>query len=270
MNSNAVDPASKDAASKRAAEQTYDKLDVIACERTRTIAEALINQLTNEKDNSQSGCSNAERINKLRDSSKLFEPLRDRKEPVKPAQPENGEPAKKLLRELLEQGNAQLRAEEHSTDGMKNEEEHQNECNKDSGCQIKLTSQQLQTIVLQSSTTSVDLEALQPPQNAKTEVGASLVESSQTTTTSTATTETTTQLDETPQPTQPVKELSKAQAKAPVALAKTPRQQKANKAIARRAGATPNKNILSLISQSEVLVNDAVRKAQGTLKKIKG
>jgi len=233
--------AAKSAERKRLEEQTYDKLDVIACERTRMIAEALINQLTNEDDGQTAEGRNAERINKLRDSSKLFEPLRERKEPIKSNRQPTGEPAKKLLRELLEQANAQLRVEENS-----DKENGQPSCDADSGCQAKLTTEQIQTIVLQSSTTSVDLEAQQAKPDA-----AQNGETGQSDNTS-------------------AKPMNSAPALViPNLDAKAPKPTKSGKS---KAGveANPNKNILSLISQSEVMVNDAMRKASGSLKKLKG
>jgi hypothetical protein len=249
--------AAKKAERKRLEEQTYDKLDVIACERTRMIAEALIDQLTNEDDGKRADGRNAERINKLRDSSKLFEPLRERRETTKSNRQTAGEPAKKLLRELLEHANAQLRAEESANDshGTESGGDSQSSCDTDSGCQAKLTSQQIQTIVLQSSTTAVDLEAQKA--TSSTESGTQSGEANEA---DCSTAEAAPEENDTDT------------AGTATQLAKTVHLSKATKAGSHKANAaptTPNKNILSLISQSEVLVNDAVRKAQGTLKKLR-
>jgi len=231
--------AAKQAERKRVEEQTYDKLDVIACERTRMIAEALINQLTNEEDGNGSD-NNAERINKLRDSSKLFEPIRDQRiTPSKPQRPVSGEPAKKLLRELLEQANAQLRAEEAKP---ANKETTAPAC-ATSGCEPKLTTKQIQTIVLQSASTKQDLEAQKANQAAKEPRSCETKTESET---------------------------EKPKTETPSPSGKNARASRTNMPGARKQGAQSagSKNILSLISQSEALVNDAVRKAHGTLKKI--
>jgi len=230
--------AAKQAERKRVEEQTYDKLDVIACERTRSIAEALINQLTNSDDGDQSD-RNADRINKLRDSSKLFEPIRDRKDTAKASRTPSAEPAKKLLRELLEQANAQLRAEETKTSSAS-----ASGCDEDSGCQPKLSTKQIQTIVLQSATTKQDLEAQKV--NPVAQENAPCVE------------------------TKEQVESEKPKAETPAPTGKNARASRTNMPGARKSGAQAqgNKNILSLISQSEALVNDAVRKAHGSLKKI--
>ena len=230
--------AAKQAERKRVEEQTYDKLDVIACERTRMIAEALINQLTNADDGEQSD-KNTDRINKLRDSSKLFEPVRDRKETAKASRAPSAEPAKKLLRELLEQANAQLRAEETKTTSPSAPS-----CDQDSGCQPKLSTKQIQTIVLQSASTKQDLEAQKPTEVAKENAPSAEIKEQV--------------------------ETEKPKTETPASTGKSSRATKTNIPGARKPGAQSqgNKNILSLISQSEAMVNDAVRKAHGTLKKI--
>jgi hypothetical protein len=232
--------AAKQAERKRVEEQTCDKLDVIACDRTRMIAEALINQLTNEEDGNECDSRNADRISKLRDSSKLFEPVRDQKLTAKVNRPVSAEPAKKLLRELLAEANAQLRAEE--TKPTTNDSSKP-ACDEDSGCQPKLTTKEIQTIVLQSATTKNDLEAQKPTQAVKENVQSTEVKAKS------------------------ESEKSKTENRN---SGKNVRASRTDMPGARKQGsqAPGNKNILSLISQSEALVTDAVRKAQGSLKKV--
>jgi hypothetical protein len=155
MNSNTVNNADRclsDAAKHKLAEETSDTIDAVGAEHTRKIAEALIEQLTKEEDNNSKDARNAERISKLRDSSKLFEPLRERL--ANHRKTASAEPAKKLLKELLEQGNAQFTAAENAP-----AVDAQQACDAAKGCQSKLTKEQVKSIVLQSAITAVDLEA---------------------------------------------------------------------------------------------------------------
>jgi hypothetical protein len=156
MNSNTVNNADRclsDTVRHNPAEQTSDTIDAIGAEHTRKIAEALIEQLTKEEDAKSADARLLDRINKLKDSSKLFEPLR---KPVRIRRKvTSAEPAKKLLKELLEQGNAQLTAKEKAPG---NEGDHPT-CDAEMGCEAKLTKEQVKAIVLQSAITSVDLAA---------------------------------------------------------------------------------------------------------------
>jgi hypothetical protein len=149
---NNADRCLSDAAKHRLAEETSDTIDAVGAEHTRKIAEALIEQLTKEEDHNSLDARNAERISKLRDTSKLFEPVRERV--ANRRKTGSPEPAKKLLKELLQQGNAQLSAVEKAPGA-----DDQETCDAAKGCEVKLTREQVKTIVLQSATTSVDLEA---------------------------------------------------------------------------------------------------------------
>jgi hypothetical protein len=155
MNPNTVNNADRclsETAKHKLAEETSDTIDAVGAEHTRKIAEALIEQLTKEEDNNSLDARNAERISKLRDASKLFEPVRERV--IARRKTGSSEPAKKLLKELLQQGNAQLSAEDEAPVA-----DDQQSCDATKGCEIKLTREQVKTMVLQSATTSVDLEA---------------------------------------------------------------------------------------------------------------
>jgi hypothetical protein len=65
----------KSSLQKRVADRTAESLDRRAVERTRLIAEALIDQLAKSDDGRPLDPRASDRINKLRDSSKLLEPV---------------------------------------------------------------------------------------------------------------------------------------------------------------------------------------------------
>jgi hypothetical protein len=59
---------------RRVADRTAGSIDRLAAERTRLIAEALIDQLAKASDGNACDPKHSDRITNLRDSSKLFEP----------------------------------------------------------------------------------------------------------------------------------------------------------------------------------------------------
>jgi len=66
--------ASNSTGPRRAADRTAGTIDRLAAERTRLIAEALIDQLAKTGDGEALDPKRSDKISKLRDSSKLFEP----------------------------------------------------------------------------------------------------------------------------------------------------------------------------------------------------